>query len=301
MTHCTILSMAGTGMSFMCSPIKNVSNELKQNLTIDNVKNVYKNRISELANHIECSIGGQINSTFEILSAIELLNNKIIFGDLDEECVNIFVEHSHYNFQTFLNLNYDLEYINRDFDKLNYESKKLILDDILLEYKADYFGMGLKIIHDGFEFGNIKRSDPKQREIFINKLIHCDLSKHIFKEYFYIKNKHVRDILTIKLNILDKNYYLVEEFECLKEILTKDNIENKKLIDIFNVLERAALLVDEYNLEYRLPNEFIEILDNKIENNSLTEEEKSYLDNPYNPLILDMIGCKFKIFSSKSN
>ncbi|APJ05255.1 hypothetical protein [Silvanigrella aquatica] len=303
MNHSAFLSMDGTGMPFVFSGTeKDISNELKQNLTINNVKNVYKNKIIDLIDHIEYSIPLNIISSFEILSAIELLNNKIIYGNLDEDCVNKIVQHSHYNIQNFLKLNYDLEYINRDFDKLNYDSKKLVLDDVLLEYKADYFGIGVKKdVADGFVFGNIKRSNPRLREIFLKKLINCDLCKNIFKEYEYFRDKYARDILTIKLKLLDKKYFLVEEFENLQEILTKDNIINKKLIDIFNVLERASFLVDEYKLEYRIPSEYIEILDNRIENNVLTEEEKSYLDNPYNPLILDMIGCKFKIFSSKNN
>ena len=293
MNHSTILSMAGTE--------KDISNELIQNLTINNVKYVYKNKIINLIDHIEYSIPLNIISPFEILSAIELLNNKIIFGNLDDDCVNKIVQYSQYNIQNFLKLNYDLEYINRDFNKLNYESKKLVLDEVLLEYKRDYFGKEKKVSEEGFCFGNIKEIDQKQRKIFLKKLINCELSKNIFKEYEYLKDKYVRNILTIKLNLLDKKYFLVSEFENLKVLLTKDNILNKKLIDILNIIERAAFLVDEYHLEYRIPIEFIEILDNRIENNTLTEEEKSYLENPYNPLILDMIGCKFKIFSIKKD
>ncbi|MBX9837459.1 MAG: hypothetical protein K2X69_03985 [Silvanigrellaceae bacterium] len=297
MNHSAFLSIDENVMPFVFSGTeKDISNELKKNLDINNVKIVYKNKINDLVEHIEYSIGRGINSAFDILSAIELLNNKIIYGNLDEECVNKFIQHSHYNTQNFLKLNYDLEYINRDFEKLNYESKKLVLDEVLLEYKRDYFGKEKKENEEGFCFGNIKEINQKQRKIFLKKILDCDKNKEIFKEYEYFKDKYTRDILTIKLKLLDKKYFLVEEFENLKGILTKDNIINKKLIDIFNVLERASFLVDEYKLDYRIPIEFIEIINNRIEKETLTEEEKSYLDNPYNPLILDMIGCNFKYF-----
>lgn len=278
---------------FSAHETKDISSELQHNLSLCNVKSIYENKISDLIEHVEYSIGRGINSAFDILSAIELLNNKIIYGNFDSECANKFVLHSHYNPHQFLKLNYDLEYINRDFDMLNYESKKLILDDILQEYKREIFGTENKSF-DGFVFGNIKSSDPKQRELFLRKLVKTCNS--IFKEDLYFKNNYVREILTDKLNILEKSYFLVEEFENLLRILTKDNIKNKKLIDIFKAIERASFLVDEYKLDYRIPIEFIEIIDNRIEKEPLTEGDKSYLNNPYNPLILDMIGCNLKYF-----
>ena len=64
------------------------------------------------------------------------------------------------------------------------------------------------------------------------------MCKNIFKEYKYFNDKYTREILTDKLNILDKNYFLVEEFENLKALLNKDYIVNKKLVDIFINLEK---------------------------------------------------------------
>ena len=189
---------------------KDISRELKHHLSLCKVKSLYKNKISDLIEHVEYSIGREINSAFEVLSAVELLNNKIIYGNFDAECANKFILHSHFNPHNFLKLNYDLEYINRDFEKLNYESKQLVLDDILQKCKEEMTFGTENNSFDGFVFGNIKRSDPKQRDIFLRKL--ADTCINIFKEDKYFKNKYTREILTDKRNILDKNYFLVEEF-----------------------------------------------------------------------------------------
>lgn len=278
--------------------IKDISSELQHSLSLCNVKSVYKNKIKDLVKHIEYSIWRSINSAYDIIHAIELLNNKIIYGNFDAECANEFVLHSHYNPHNYLKLNYDLEYINRDFDMLNYESKKLVLDDILQEYKREFFGTGIKnIANDGFEFGNIKKSDSKQRELFLKKL--TDTCNDIFKEDEYFKNKYARDILTDKLNILNKNYFLVEKFENMKVFLNKDYIINNKLIDIFENLEQIVLISEEYHLGYKIPIEYCKILDDRIEKETLSIEEKYYLNNLYSPLMLDMIDCGLKYFNSK--
>ncbi len=272
---------------------KDISSELQHNLSLENVKSVYKNKIIDLIEHVEYSIAIGLNSAFEILNAVELLNNKIIYGKFEAECANKFVLHSHYNPHQFLKLNYDLEYINRDFDMLNYESKKLILDDILQEYKREIFGTENKSF-DGFVFGNIKSSDPKQRELFLRKLVKTCNS--IFKEDLYFKNNYVIEILTDRLNILEKSYFLVEEFENLKALLNKDYIVNKKLVDIFINLEKIVLISEEYHLDYKIPFEFNEILDNRIEKETLSKEDLAYLNNPFSQPMLYMIDCKLKYF-----
>ena len=281
---------------FSANETKDISSELQHNLSLCNVKNVYKNKIIDLIDHIEYSIPLNIISPFEILSAIELLNNKIIYGNLDEDSANKIVQHSQYNIQTFLKLNYDLEYINRDFDVLNYESKKMVLDEVILEYKRNYFGKEKKENDEGFCFGNIKEIDKEQRIVFLKKLINCNLCKNIFKEYKYFNDKYAREILTDKLNILDKNYFLVEEFENLKALLNKDYIVNKKLVDIFINLEKIVLISEEYHFDYKIPFEFNEILDNRIEKETLSKEDLSYLNNPYSQPMLYMIDCKLKYF-----
>lgn len=210
MNHCTLLSISGTGMSFMTG---------------------CKINIIDLIEHIEHSIAisKDFDSNFDYLSTIEFLNNQIIYGNFDAECANKFILHSQYNIQTFLKLNYDLEYINRDFDILNYESKKMVLDEVILEYKGNYFGKEKKENDEGFCFGNIKEIDKEQRIVFLKKLINCNLCKNIFKEYKYFNDKYAREILTDKLNILDKNYFLVEKFENLKALLNKDYLNFMKV------------------------------------------------------------------------
>ena len=279
---------------FSANETKDISSELQHNLSLCNVKSVYKNKISDLIDHVEYSIGRGVNSAFEILSAVELLNNKIIYVNLDKECVNKFIQHSHYNTQNFLKLNYDLEYINRDFEKLNYESKQLVLDDILQKCKGEMTFGTENNSFDGFVFGNIKSSDPKQIIIYLRKL--ADTCGNIFKEDKYYKNKYAREILTDKLNILEKKYFLVEEFENLKALLNKDYIINNKLIDIFINLEKIVLISEEYHFDYKIPFEFNEILDNRIENEILSKEDLAYLNNPYSQPMLYMIDCKLKYF-----
>lgn len=274
MNHCTLLSISETGMSFMTG---------------------CKINIIDLIEHIEHSIAisKDFDSNFDYLSTIEFLNNQIIYGNFDAECANKFILHSHYNPHQFLKLNYDLEYINRDFNMINYESKKMVLDEVLLEYKREIFETENNYF-DGFVFGNIKGSDPKQRELFLRKLVKTCNS--IFKEDSYFKNKYTREILTDKLNILDKNYFLVEEFENLQVLLNKDYIINNKLVDIFMTLEKIVIISESYHFDYKIPFEFNEILDNRIEKETLSKEDLSYLNNPYSQPMLYMIDCKLKYF-----
>ncbi len=90
--------------------------------------------------------------------------------------------------------------------------------------------------------------------------------------------------------------FLVEEFESLLGNLTKDNIKNKKLVDIFINFEKIFLISEEFHYDYKIPFEFKEILDNRIEKETLSKEDLAYLNNPYSQPILYMIDCKLKYF-----